>query len=108
MRLTAVDQRLLLMAGLSLSCLSSFAAFRAVPTFSDVFQSFTGGLPLVTELALRFYPSLLALPAIVLLVWVLWPKREHRGVAALAAAIVLSVALPLVLALVMYLPIAAL
>jgi hypothetical protein len=108
MRLTAIDQRLLLLVAIILSSLAGFTAFRAVPAFSEVFQSFSGGLPQSTELVLKFYPGLLALPAIVLLVWALWPRREQRGVAALSAAIALSVAIPLMLVLVMYLPIVAL
>ena len=108
MKLSSIDERLLLLIGLCLSGLAGFTAFRAVPQFSAVFKSFGANLPLATDLTLRFYPALLALPVVVLLAWVFWPTREQRGVAALATAVAVSVATPLVLVLVMYLPIGTL
>ncbi len=108
MRLSAIKPRLLLMVGLLLSSLASFGSYRAGPAFSEVFKSFGGTLPLASELVLKFYPGLLALPVLVLLAWGLWPRREQRGIAALATAIAVSFATPLLLVGVMYLPIVAL
>ena len=108
MKLLSIDERLLLLIGLAMSGFAGFTAFRAVPAFSDVFKSFGANLPLPTELILRFYPALLALPVVVLLAWAFWPTRKQRGVAALATAAAVSIAVPLLLALVMYLPIIAL
>ena len=108
MKTSPVNERILLLVGLVLSGLAGLAAFRAVPAFSEVFRSFGGNLPLPTELALKFYPTFLALPVVVLLAWFLWPARQQRGTAALATAVVVSVAAPLLLALIMYLPIVSL
>ena len=102
------NQPLLLASGLILSVLASYSTFRAVPAFSGVFKSFGRDLPLVTELLLKFYPALLAVPATVLLAWHFWPRREQRGLAALLTAVAGAVAMPLVVVLSMYLPIVSL
>jgi len=106
--LKIANDRLLLILGVVLTGITGISVFRAVPAFSEVFKSFGGILPLPTELALRFYPALLGLPSVVLLAWLVWPTRKNRGVAALLSAVALSIAAPLILAAVMYLPIVAL
>lgn len=64
--------------------------FKTVPGFRGIFQSFGADLPLMTLLSMQFYPALLALPLLVLVTWIAWPRREQRGLAALGtgAAIV--------------------
>ena len=101
------DQRWLLLTGLVLTAMASYTTFLAVPSFSGVFESFADELPLLTRLLLRFYPALLAMPAAVLLAWHLWPRKQSRGLAALLTAVAVSVAMPLALTLIMYLPVVA-
>ncbi|HMC15328.1 MAG TPA: hypothetical protein VKI18_06850 [Albitalea sp.] len=79
--------------------------FKIVPAFQEVFQSFNADMPMVTVLVLRFYPALLALPVCVIASWLLWPRKERRGRAALLLGAASVVVVPLALVLVMYLPI---
>lgn len=98
-------ERAQLAFGLLLAVVPVIATFEAVPRFNDVFQSLGGQLPLVTSLALRFYPALLALPLFVIAAWLVWPQRERRGLAALIMGAGGFVLVPLLLAAAMYLPV---
>jgi hypothetical protein len=98
-------ERTLLGIGLGLAALTALVTFAAVPGFEDVFQSFGADLPLLTSLSLKFYPALLALPLLVLAVWLAWPRKEQRGLVALVTGAASFVAVPLLVAAVMYLPI---
>lgn len=100
-----IRERTLLGIGLGLAALTGFVTFGAVPRFKEVFQSFGADLPLLTSLSLKFYPALLALPLLVLVVWLAWPRKEQRGMVALATGVATVVVVPLLLAAVMYLPI---
>lgn len=101
----AFRERALLLVGLILAAIAGFVTFKAVPGFKDVFQSFGADLPMVTSLALQFYPALLALPLLVLAVWFAWPQKEKRDRVAFVMGAASLVAVPLLLAAVMYLPI---
>jgi len=85
--------------------MAGFVTFAAIPGFKDVFQSFGAGLPLLTSLSLKFYPALLALPLLVLAVWLAWPRKEQRGLVALVAGAAIFLVVPLLVAAVMYVPI---
>ncbi len=93
-----------LAVGVLLSATAGAASFKLVPGFQEVFQSF-GDPPLLTSLVLRFYPALLALPLIVVAIWLLWPDKNRRGLAAMFAGAASIVLVPLAIALAMYLPI---
>lgn len=98
-------EHFLLLLGLTFAAIAGLVTFKTVPGFQDVFQSFGGDLPIVTSLALQFYPALLALPLLVLAVWFAWPQKEKRGRVAFVMGAAILVAVPLLLTAVMYLPI---
>jgi hypothetical protein len=100
-----IRERTLLGVGLGLAAMTGFVTSQAVPRFHDVFQSFGAELPWLTLLSLKFYPALLALPLLVLAVWLAWPRKEKRGQVALITGVAIFVVVPLLLAAVMYLPI---
>lgn len=98
-------ERSLLSIGLLLAAIAGLVTFKAVPGFMDVFQSLGVDLPMLTLLALQFYPALLALPLLVLAVWFAWPQKEKRGRVAFVVGAASLLLVPLLLAAVMYLPI---
>jgi type II secretory pathway component PulF len=98
-------EKSLFIVGVFLATFAGFVTFNAIPKFKDVFQSFGGDLPLVTSLALQFYPALLALPLLVLAVWFAWPRKEKRGLVAFVVGTASLVVVPLLVAAAMYLPI---
>ena len=100
-----INDRVGLAGGIALSALTGISSFNAIPAFREVFLSF-GHLPLSTTLVLQFYPALLALPLLVVGTWLLWPRKEERGLAALATGALSVVLVPALLAWVMYLPVA--
>lgn len=102
---TVVRERTMLGIGLALATITGFVTSEAVPRFNDVFQSIGADLPWLTSLLLKFHPALLALPLLVLAVWLAWPRKEQRGLVALVTGAAIVVVMPLVLVAVMYLPI---
>lgn len=106
MQANEINERTLLAVGMVLAAGPGFTMFNAVPVFADVFRSL-GSLPLVTSLAVRFYPVLWALPLLVLVVWLTWPRKDKRGLAAFVSGAASLVLVPLLLAS-MYLPIVSL
>ena len=102
------SRRALLAIGMVLAAIPGALAILVVPRFEEVFRSFGAELPGITELALRYPAALLTAPALVVLCWFAWPKPTERGSAALVAGLACLVVVPVLLAGIMYLPIAKL
>jgi hypothetical protein len=105
MRFDLIHEKLALSVGLGLAAITGLVASRAIPAFGEVYQSFGTELPWVTSMVLSHYPFLFALPLLVLAAWLTWPRRESRGLAALATGVASIVAVPVLLAIMLYLPI---
>lgn len=91
------NEQTLLAVGMVLAAVPGFTMFNAVPAFVDVFRSL-GTLPLVTSLVVRFYPALLTLPLLVLVVGLTWPRKDKRGLAGFVTGAASLVLVPLLLA----------
>ena len=77
-----VLEKILLDASLVVATLTAIGPIFIIPSFVNVFSSFGTDLPLITQLVLKFYGVVIALPFVVLIAWFTWPNRSRRAIAA--------------------------
>lgn len=80
------DQYLLLRLSFLPSLLVCGLLLFAVPSFMEMYESFSTELPIQTALLVRWYRVLAFLPFLFLLAWFFWPTPASRGIAALLIA----------------------
>jgi len=90
---TTPHDRLLPAIGMTNVLVVAVAALVFVPKFKLVFDGFGGDLPQATLLMLATYRAWGLAALLVPAVWLLWPDRQARGVAALLTGIVTALAL---------------
>jgi len=98
-------ERWYLAAGILLSLAAGASPFLIAPAIQSVYQKLNPDLPLITSLALRFYPVLLALPLALVAVWFLLPNDVNRGKVVWAIGICSIFAVPAAYVYIIYLPI---
>jgi hypothetical protein len=72
-------ERWYLAAGMLASLAAGISPFLIAPEFQSVYRKLNQDLPLITNLALRFYPVLLALPLALVAIWFVLPNDMNRG-----------------------------
>lgn len=90
---TPPHDRLLPAIGMTNVLVVAVAALVFVPKFKLVFDGFGSDLPPATLLMLATYRGWALAALLVPAVWLLWPDRQARGVAALLAGIATALAL---------------
>lgn len=101
----ATHERWYLAAGILASLAAGVFPFLIAPTFQSVYRSLNRDLPLLTNLALRFYPALLAVPAALIAICWMLPKGARRGKVIYVIGVGGLLLLPAAYIFVMYLPI---
>jgi hypothetical protein len=96
---------MLLATGLLLAGGFGALYYITVPAFGEAFASWGPTLPAATGVLLRFYPALLLLPVLVFVVWLFWPNRRQRGIAALITGGAIFLVGHALLITVLYLPV---
>jgi len=95
----------LLALGILAATAPVIGAHFAIPHFVEVFSSFGAELPWLTSVVVNFYPALVAFPALVFVVWLLWPEPASRAIVAAIVGGCLSLCLSVLLVVALYLPI---
>lgn len=70
--------------GLAAAVVAAACPFLLLPQFRSSFAAMGFDLPWITQVVLSYYPTLIALPILVLGVWGLWPNKARRGIICLA------------------------
>ena len=98
-------ERWYLAAGILCSLVAGISPFIVAPEFQSVYRKLNADLPLMTNLALRFYPVLLALPLALVAVWLLLPDHLNRGKVVGVIGMVSLFLVPAAYIYILYLPI---
>ena len=72
---------------------TAIGALFVVPRFAEVFAGFGAELPLETRLLLATYRWWLALPVLVVVIGMSWPKPIDRATAAVVSGLILAIAM---------------
>lgn len=98
-------ERWYLAAGILCSLVAGISPFIIAPEFQSAYRKLDADLPLITNLALRFYPVLLALPLALVAVWFLLPSDSNRGKVVWVIGMVSLFLVPAAYVYILYLPI---
>ena len=77
-----IVEKILLASGILVATITAITPQFIIPHFVNVFSSFGTELPLITQIVLKFYGVVAALPFLVLIAWFFWPNRNRRAIAA--------------------------
>lgn len=69
------------------SMLVAWATIFTVPKFADLFEGFGAELPFWTRIIMQHHEAVLILPMLVLVAWLIWPRREDKVLAAFGVGV---------------------
>ncbi len=87
------NHQILFAIGMILPTATAIGALFVVPQFAEMFAGFGAELPPATRLLLATYRWWLALPVLVVVIGMAWPKPNDRAAAAVISGLFLAIAM---------------